>query len=162
MGLFNKHEEKKPGPKAEASTPSVPAVKPVPPVTMTVLGRQAVIEGQLRSTEDITIEGRVEGQVRCDGVLTIGESGQVKAEIRAKTVSVRGRLEGDCYATQRVEITRTGHVQGKVSAPAIVVAEGAVFLGSSAMSHDEKTTPAPAEAEKDVQTAEAPSSAPHP
>lgn len=136
MGLFGKPEEKKPSEPAPAG-PSAPTVKPAP-AALTVIGRQAVIEGEIRSTEDITIEGRVEGHIRCDGTLTIGESGQVKAEIKAKLVSVRGKFEGNCHSTQRVEITRTGHVQGKVSAPAIVVAEGAVFLGSSEMSPKEK------------------------
>jgi cytoskeletal protein CcmA (bactofilin family) len=137
VGLFGKPEEKKSSPTSpqpaasssvsRAATSSSASVK-------TVVGRNSVFKGELVSTDDVLIEGRVEGKVRCEALLIIGESGQVHAEIESKSVSIRGKVEGNCSSTHRVEITETGKVLGNVRAPLIVVAEGAVFRGASEMS----------------------------
>lgn len=140
MGLFGKQEEKKPSavgsePTTSASTQSKAAA---PSASVTVIGPQAVVKGELQSSENVTIDGRVEGKVKCQALLTIGPTGDVRAEIDAKSVTVRGKVEGNCTASHRVEITETGKVFGNVRAPLIVVAEGAVFRGASEMSSKEE------------------------
>ena len=134
MGLFGK-QEKKPAPSASESAHAVStASKNAPAVrSLTIIGPHALVKGDLVSTDDVTIEGRVEGKVKCEGMLTIGPSGEVRAEIDAKSVTVRGKIEGNCTASHRVEITDTGKVLGNLRAPLIVVAEGAVFRGASEM-----------------------------
>jgi len=112
----------------------------------TLIGPEALISGEITTSDVIQIEGRVEGKIKSTGLVVIGEAGRVKAEIEAENVSIRGKLEGDCTAKNRVEITNTGNVEGNLRAPLIAVAEGAVFRGSSNMSgKDEPKDKRPAE-----------------
>ncbi len=101
------------------------------------IGKSISIKGDLTGNEDIVIEGKVEGKVELpNNQLTIGANGQVKAEINAKAVIVVGRVAGNVRGTERVEIQATGVVEGDVSAPRLVVAEGAVVNGSIQMSKE--------------------------
>jgi len=118
-----------------------PAVGPTPGATrsffgrgeegMANIGKSISIKGDLTGNEDIVVEGTVEGKVDLpNNQLTIGANGTAKAEITAKTVVVIGKVAGNVHGTERVEIQATGVVEGDVSAPRLVVAEGAVLNGS--------------------------------
>ena len=131
MGLFGKVEPSKPSPVSSQQNPSRSDVSP--PVPNTLIGAEALISGEITTSNVIQIEGRVEGKIKSTGLVVIGEAGRVKAEIEAENVSIRGKLEGNCTAKNRVEITNTGKVFGNLRAPLIAVAEGAVFRGSSNM-----------------------------
>jgi cytoskeletal protein CcmA (bactofilin family) len=101
------------------------------------------------SSDNVHIEGKIEGKVKSKKQVTIGEKGQVQAEVEAQVVCIRGKLQGDCIATNKVEITGTGKVFGNISAPRIAVAEGAVFRGASNMTTVQKlTTPKPSDERK--------------
>ena len=98
------------------------------------IGKSISIKGDLTGNEDLVIEGKVEGKVDLpSNQLTIGANGTARAEIRAKSVVVVGRVTGNVSATERIEIQATGIVEGDVSAPRLIVAEGAVVNGSIAM-----------------------------
>jgi cytoskeletal protein CcmA (bactofilin family) len=102
---------------------------------MANIGKSITIKGDLTGSEDIVVEGTVEGKVDFpNNQLTIGANGTAKAEITAKTIVVIGRVTGNVHGTERVEIQATGVVEGDVSAPRLVVAEGAVLNGSIHMS----------------------------
>ncbi len=137
MGLFNKPEAKKPS-TAPAPPRSNPAPSPPPSNAATLIGPAAHIKGELMSTDNLHIEGKVEGKVKGGKQVVIGEKGLVQAEVEAVVVSIRGKLEGDCVATDKVEITSTGKVFGNISAPRISVVEGAVFRGASSMTPEQK------------------------
>jgi cytoskeletal protein CcmA (bactofilin family) len=82
----------------------------------------------------MVIEGKVEGKVDLpNNQLTVGANGTVQAEINAKSVVVVGRVSGNVQGTERVEIQATGIVEGDVTAPRLVVAEGAVLNGAIKM-----------------------------
>ncbi len=88
------------------------------------------IKGELRATEDLTIEGRVEGKIELDGkVLTIGPKGRIEAQVLAKVVNVMGKVDGDISATEAINICKTATVDAALGAPRIGVAEGASFRG---------------------------------
>ncbi len=137
MGIFNKPEAKKP-----SSTPTPPRNKPAPSPpaanAATFIGPAAHIKGELLSSDNLHIEGKVEGKIKSGKQVVIGEKGQVQAEVEAEVVSIRGRLEGNCVATSKVEITSTGKVYGNISAPRISVVEGAIFRGASSMPLEQK------------------------
>jgi cytoskeletal protein CcmA (bactofilin family) len=102
---------------------------------MANIGKSITIKGDLTGNEDIVIEGTVEGKVDFpNNQLTIGGNGTAKAELKAKTIVVIGKVSGNVQGTERVEIQATGVVEGDVSAPRLVVAEGAVLNGSIHMS----------------------------
>ncbi len=98
------------------------------------IGKSISIKGDLTGNEDMVIEGKVEGKVDLpNNQLTVGANGTVRAEISAKAVVVVGRVAGNVQGSERVEIQGTGVVEGDVSAPRLVVAEGAVLNGAIKM-----------------------------
>jgi cytoskeletal protein CcmA (bactofilin family) len=101
---------------------------------MANIGKSISLKGDLSGNEDLIIEGHVEGRVDLpSNLLTIGANGSVAAEVHAKAVVVIGKVTGNVTATERIEIQATGLVNGDVSAPRLVVAEGAVVNGSIEM-----------------------------
>ena len=98
---------------------------------MANIGKSLQIKGELSGSEDLTIDGTVEGKIALGGHnLTIGESGRVTAEIGAKSILVSGDLKGNVNAEERVEVTSTGTMRGDIRSPRVVLADGARFKGS--------------------------------
>ena len=95
------------------------------------IGKSVVIKGELNGSEDLTIEGHVEGTIQLrDHVLTIGPNGRIKAQVFAKSVIVLGEVTGNVTASDKVEIRDAGSVDGDIIAPRVAIAEGAHFRGS--------------------------------
>src|SRR5512137_3137676 len=73
------------------------------------IGQTIFIKGELTGTEDLTIEGRVEGKIELkDHNLTIGPNGKIKADVYAKSIIITGEVLGNAYASEKVEITNSG------------------------------------------------------
>lgn len=95
------------------------------------IGKSIVINGELSGSEDLTIEGRVDGKIELrDHVLTVGSNGRIKAQITAKAIVVLGQVTGNLNATEKVDIKETGSVEGDVVAPRVAIADGSHFKGS--------------------------------
>src|SRR5437879_9799658 len=111
------------------------------------IGKSVVIKGELNGSEDLTIEGHVEGTIQLrDHVLTIGPNGKIKAQVFAKAVIVLGEVTGNVTASDKVDIRDNGSVDGDIVSPRVAIAEGAHFRGSVDMQR--KAVPAqPAKAE---------------
>ena len=98
---------------------------------MVNIGKSVVIKGELNGSEDLTIEGQVEGKIELkDHVLTIGPNGKIKAQVFAKAVIVLGEVNGNVTATEKVDIRDGGSVDGDIISPRVAIAEGAHFRGS--------------------------------
>lgn len=94
------------------------------------IGPSVVIKGELFGSEDLYIDGQVEGSIELQGnTLTIGPNGQVRADVSAKGVVVRGKLDGNIRATDRAELKKTAVVVGDVSSKRISVEDGAYLKG---------------------------------
>lgn len=94
------------------------------------IGASIVIRGQVTSSEDMTIAGRVEGDVVVqENLLVIAPEGHIDGNVLARTVIVNGRVTGDVEAKQKIEVRETGSVFGDILAPRMTVAEGAVLRG---------------------------------
>ena len=101
---------------------------------MANIGKSISIRGDLTGNEDMVIEGQVEGKVDLpNNQLTVGANGKVKAEIHAKSVVIVGHVIGNVIGLERVEIQATGKVEGDVTAPKLMVAEGAHLNGAIQM-----------------------------
>jgi cytoskeletal protein CcmA (bactofilin family) len=125
------------------------------------IGKSVVIKGELNGSEDLTIEGHVEGTIQLrDHVLTIGPNGRIKAQVFAKAVIVLGEVTGNVTASEKVDIRDNGSVDGDIVSPRVAIAEGAHFRGSVDMQRkgDQKTQPA-AKPSAQPQTAAAPQAA---
>jgi len=95
------------------------------------IGKSVVIKGELNGSEDLTIEGQVEGKIELkDHVLTIGANGKIKAHVFAKSLIVLGEVNGNVTASEKVEIRDGGSVDGDIISPRVAIAEGAHFRGS--------------------------------
>ena len=97
---------------------------------MTSIGPSITIHGEISSSEDLLIGGRVKGQiVMREGALTIGPSAHVDADVRGRCVTLLGRVKGHVSATERVEVGTSADVTGTVSANFVALADGARFNG---------------------------------
>jgi cytoskeletal protein CcmA (bactofilin family) len=122
-------------PVTEPSKPSVAqsadnrAVASVP--SGGILSRGVSIKGSVKFTNELLIDGEVEGEINSTGTLTVGEHAQIRGEIRAKSVKVKGNVEGNISATERCELQPGCTLRGDIEAPRLVVDENASFFGSA-------------------------------
>ena len=95
------------------------------------IGKSVIIKGELSGSEDLTIEGQVDGKIELrQNVLTIGPNGRIKAQVFAKSVIILGEVTGNVTATEKVDIRDNCSVDGDIAAPRVAIAEGAHFRGS--------------------------------
>ena len=141
MGLFSgKRGDDEPG---TAAAPLRDRAEPSPPqsaasasghkgtASMASIGKSITIQGDVSGDEDLVIDGTVDGKVELpDHQVTIGAHGTIRAELRAKSVLVIGCVTGNVHGSERVEIQATGRVEGDVTAPRLVIAEGGVVNGA--------------------------------
>jgi cytoskeletal protein CcmA (bactofilin family) len=94
------------------------------------IGTAVRVEGKVVSSEDLTIDGDVEGAIEVgDHNLTIGEGAAVKADLLGKTITIAGTVTGNVKAVEKVDLRASGAVQGDISAPRFVMVEGASVTG---------------------------------
>lgn len=94
------------------------------------LGSSVHVKGHISGAEDLQIDGKVEGPVALEGQrLTVGRTGQLHSEVRAREVVVYGKVTGNLHARDRVEIKRDGSVIGDINTARISIEDGAYFKG---------------------------------
>ena len=96
-----------------------------------MIGPSIVIKGEVTGEEDLLIQGKVEGTINLNGnQISIGESGEVRADIHAKVIQIDGKVTGDISASEKVVISKAGNVHGNIVAPRVTLEDGALFKGS--------------------------------
>jgi len=94
------------------------------------IGKSLSIKGELSGSEDIYVDGQLEGSIQLPGnSVTVGPNGRVKANITAKNLTVGGTLDGNVHASERTELRKTAVVNGDVQTRRIAIEEGAYFKG---------------------------------
>jgi cytoskeletal protein CcmA (bactofilin family) len=94
------------------------------------IGKSLTIQGKVISSQDLTIEGQVEGTIELgDHTLTIGMGAGIKADLVAKAITISGAVTGNVTASDKVDLRATGSVDGDVIAPRVIMAEGGVING---------------------------------
>jgi cytoskeletal protein CcmA (bactofilin family) len=93
------------------------------------LGPSFAFSGELHSGESLRIDGKVKGEVRCDGQITVGDKGSVHATIDGDVVVIAGEVQGDIKARRKITLESTARVTGDLSTPGIVIQEGARLEG---------------------------------
>jgi cytoskeletal protein CcmA (bactofilin family) len=92
------------------------------------IGASVVIKGNITASEDFSVAGRVEGEIRLHaGTLTIAPGSFVIGDASAPSVAVSGSVDGSVTATQRVEVRPGASVMGSITTPSLLVAEGALL-----------------------------------
>ena len=107
-----------------------PPHRPIEGPRAAVIGKSVVIRGELTGSEDLTIDGRIEGRIELPGhTLLIGPNAKVDAQVVARTITIMGAVTGHITATDRVDIRKAGSVDGDIDAPRVSMADGAQLRG---------------------------------
>jgi cytoskeletal protein CcmA (bactofilin family) len=94
------------------------------------IGTALVVQGKVISSQDLTIDGKVEGTIELgDHGLTIGSGAEIKADLVAQTITISGAVTGNVTATSVVDLRSTGSVDGDITTPRLIMADGAVIKG---------------------------------
>ena len=95
------------------------------------IGHGVTIEGRIMSAQDLRIDGKVEGTIEVgDHGVTVGQSAEVRADLVVKWILISGAVIGDVTATERVEVKEGASVEGNITTPRLLLAEGGVINGT--------------------------------
>lgn len=128
--------------------------------TRNVLNSDVTVVGTLRFTDDLLVDGSVEGEITSDGVLTVGANAVIlageknKVAVRTKSAIIHGRVTGDVVVTERVELAATAELVGDITAARIAIQEGAVFVGHCTVGNA-SAMPAPVSSKRSTKRAAA-------
>ena len=130
---------------------------------MAHIGKSVIIRGELSGSEDLYLDGEVEGSIDLrDHSLTIGPNSRIRAGIFAKEVVIHGKVDGNVTASSKVELKKSAVVAGDIRTQRIVIEDGAFFKGSIDITKGEpaKTQPPAAVASAPASSAPSASMAP--
>jgi cytoskeletal protein CcmA (bactofilin family) len=130
---------------AASGEASAPAASPISrrgttTAAVTLIAPGTRLDGAISGTTEVQIHGEVAGEVKVDGAVVVGADGCVSGPIAAQVVRVAGRVAGNLTAVELVEISAAANVDGDITAPRVVIAEGALFTGSIDMKGDPQPT----------------------
>ena len=96
-----------------------------------ILSNDVHINGSVKFTNDLLVDGRIEGKIASDGALTVAENAHIKAEVKTKSVVIYGKVHGNITCTERVDIKSSAEMVGDVKAGSLSIEPGAIFVGRS-------------------------------
>jgi cytoskeletal protein CcmA (bactofilin family) len=140
MGIFGRDET------PPEQTPSPPGAvsdgKKTAPVTTdrTVIARPTIVEGRVSGSGEIIVNGQVKGTIEANGSVVVAEEGRVTAVTHGRTVTVAGTVNGDISADETIELEATARVEGDMTAPRIMIRDGATFRGQVNMKDSGRKT----------------------
>jgi cytoskeletal protein CcmA (bactofilin family) len=133
-----------PSPTTQRSSAPVPQPAPQAAAkTMASIGKTMRLRGDIRSDEELYLDGELEGTIEVRNRLTIGPNGKVKANVKANEVIVRGSIQGNVEAIDRISIMNGASIVGDVKTAGIVIEDGAYFKGGIDILRPESKKPEP-------------------
>ncbi|OGP84876.1 MAG: hypothetical protein A2Z08_05240 [Deltaproteobacteria bacterium RBG_16_54_11] len=102
------------------------------------MGAETFFEGKLTYTGAVRLDGRFKGVIRSDDTLIVGETGRIDGEIHVGITIIQGEVVGNVYGKERVELHHPGRMIGNITAPVVIMDEGAVFEGNCKMKEKKK------------------------
>ena len=125
-------------PSASSSAPKAPSSTSAPsrstnaaPSGRNVLSTDVEIKGSVKFSNDLVVDGRIEGSISSDGALTVGENARIKAEIKTHSVIIYGKVHGNIEVTDIVELKANAELVGDIKAASLSIEPGAIFVGKS-------------------------------
>src|SRR2546421_12979023 len=94
-----------------------------------ILSSDVEIKGSIKFQKELLIDGKVEGDINSDGILTVGENAEIRGEIKTKSITVYGKVHGNITVATRCELKSKCVCEGALKAARIVIEEGASFMG---------------------------------
>lgn len=114
-------------------TVSTPSKSSLMSPNKNILSSDVEIKGSLKFSNDLIIDGKIEGEVTSDGSLTVGENAFVVGEIKTRSVVLFGRVQGNITVSERCELKSNAVLEGDVVAGTLSIEEGATFMGKSSV-----------------------------
>ncbi len=96
-----------------------------------LLSADVEIKGSIKFQNELTIDGKIEGEINSAGILTVGENAEIKGEIKTKSVTVYGKVHGNITVEDRCELKGRASLFGDLKATRLVIEDGATFVGKS-------------------------------
>jgi cytoskeletal protein CcmA (bactofilin family) len=117
----------------ESSVSRLTKIKTMPemPQSKNILSSDVEIKGSIKFVNELTIDGKIEGEINSPGVLTVGENAEIKGEIKTKSVTVLGKVHGNITVEERCELKSQASLHGDLRASRLVIEDGATFVGKS-------------------------------
>jgi len=106
----------------------------------TFINQGCELVGELRFTEDVRIDGKIEGRIKAAKSVIVGEAAEIQATIEAETLEIFGAVDGDVRVTRGTTLHKSARVTGEIQTAGIVVEEGAKFKGCIVIGADEPAT----------------------
>jgi len=129
MGIFGRDEEAPDQQSAQSTARQ--ATSPTPPnaADRTIIARPSIFEGRITGSGEIVVNGLVKGTINTSGPVNIAEQGRVEATIHGRVVIVAGTVAADITADEKIELEASARVDGNITAPRILIKDGATFKG---------------------------------
>lgn len=109
---------------APAPVPAAPPRKPA------AIGASMIIKGDIRASEELVVDGEVEGTLESQSLITVGPSGKVRSNIKAREVIIYGTVRGNVDVSEKIAIREQGSLVGDIKTAGISIDDGAYFKGS--------------------------------
>ena len=111
--------------------------------TKNILSADVEIKGSIKFQNELTVDGKVEGEITSSGTLTVGENSEIKGEIKTKSVTVLGKVHGNITVEERCELKSRAVLYGDLKATRLIIEEGATFVGKSEVTPNKVAMRAP-------------------
>lgn len=128
-----------------ATSPSQPQHQHSAPFITTrknILANDVEIKGSIKFSNDLIIDGKIEGKVISNGSLTIGENAMIKGEVKTRSTIIFGKVKGNITVQERCEIKNNAILVGDIVAGTLAIEEGATFMGQSRVGKNAVSKPA--------------------
>jgi cytoskeletal protein CcmA (bactofilin family) len=121
-----------------APTPAFPASTPAS--LSAFIDQGSEFEGKLTFKDTVRIDGVFRGEITSQNTLIVGETGEILATVRSRSVLISGTVTGDVFASERLVLHKTARVDGDVEAGTLAIEEGAVINGKVTMGGSRPST----------------------
>jgi cytoskeletal protein CcmA (bactofilin family) len=101
--------------------------------TKNILASDVEIIGTIKFTNELVVDGKIDGHVISDGLLTVGENASIKGEVKTRSVIIFGKVEGNINVQDRCELKSNASLIGDITAGTLSIEEGATFMGQSSV-----------------------------
>lgn len=103
----------------------------------TIISPMTLIEGKITHPKSLRIDGKLIGEVHCEGDVYIGKEGKTEPFLKAKNLIISGEVNGEIFVSEKVYIKPTGKLNGSITSKGIIIDEGGVFIGNSKINNNE-------------------------
>jgi len=107
-----------------------------------ILNSDVEIKGNIKFSGELTLDGRLDGEIHTDGTLQLGESAVINGNINAQSVVVRGKVHGNITAKEKIEVKSKAELFGDIRASKLVIEEGVTYVGKTEVNPN-KVAPTP-------------------